>query len=88
MSRPRELPGCSPETVGQGRRASVQPVELAGSPGAPSPCVVPRPLACTSTPADALLQFIDERFDASSSLKEDEAIAVAHQLKELHRHDR
>ena len=65
---------------------SVQHTERAGSPAAAAgPCGGDlRPLASTPTP-DELLQFIDERFDASSSLKEDEALAMAHQLKELKR---
>lgn len=63
---------------------SVQHVELAGSPAAPSPCGVLWPLACTST-ADEMQQFIEERLDASSSLKDDEALAITRQLQELHR---
>ena len=85
VSRPRELPGCSSETPGQGRRGSVHPVEHAGSPAPePNACGVSQVSACTPS-SDQLQQYIERRFNASSSLNEDEALAITHQLRELQR---
>lgn len=87
VPRPQEPPGCfaGAGTTPPGRRQSVQPMELAGSPTSVSTfCMTPTPGTFGSI-SDELQQYIDQRFDASSSLKGDEALAITHQLKEIHR---
>ena len=87
VPRPQEVPGCSPGATSDGvhgRQQSVQPFELAGSPA--SPCPSSRTPNPPDNISDELQHFIDERLDASSSLREDEALAITHQLKELKRY--
>lgn len=86
VPRPQELPCCSASTrttpPPRGGRESIQSAELAGSPT--SFCMTPTPDDCDSI-SEELQRYIDGRFDASSSLKGDEALAITHQLKEIHR---
>ena len=83
----QELPGCSPGTApAAGRRQSVQPMDVAGSPTSLGACsVIPAPGTTTTADdiSDELQQYIGRRFDASSSLNDDEALAITHQLKEM-----
>ena len=95
VPRSLEPPGCSPGTTftPAGGRQSVQPMDLAGSPTSLGACsVTPAPCITTATTttttgdiSNELSQYIGQRFDASSSLNDDEALAITHQLKEIQR---